>query len=67
MDIDFYNFFVNRFDFSFKEYIDNLDFVFKVKFIIQRENKSLDDRDVCIIGYYRVYCKLFDILNICLF
>lgn len=35
-------------DFSFKEHIDNLDSGPKVKSIIQRENKSLDDRDVCI-------------------
>ncbi|XP_061177951.1 cAMP-regulated phosphoprotein 21-like isoform X1 [Saccostrea echinata] len=33
-------------DFSFKEHIDNLDSVPKVKSIIQRENKSLDDRDI---------------------
>lgn len=68
MDIDFHIFFfVNRPDFSFKEHIDNLDSAPKVKSIIQRENKSLDDRDVCITGYHRVYCKSFDTLNICLF
>lgn len=33
-------------DFSFKEHIDNLDSAPKVKSIIQRENKSLDDRDI---------------------
>nr|XP_022345918.1 R3H domain-containing protein 1-like [Crassostrea virginica] len=33
-------------DFSFKEHIDNLDSGPKVKSIIQRENKSLDDRDI---------------------
>lgn len=67
MDIDFHIFFVNRPDFSFKEHIDNLDSAPKVKSIIQRENKSLDDRDVCITGYHQVYCKSFDTLNICLF
>ncbi|XP_048780900.2 cAMP-regulated phosphoprotein 21-like isoform X3 [Ostrea edulis] len=35
-------------DFSFKEHIDNLESGPKVKSIIQRENKSLDDRDVRI-------------------
>lgn len=68
MGIDFCIFFVNRPDFSFKEHIDNLDSGPKVKSIIQRENKSLDDRDVCITGYHSVYWKSFDTFNvICLF